>query len=76
MKITGPVTIKTSGTRFGAWMTDPLAATRNNRVSAEEGGGDVCPVIWKLMRGEHRVMSLNVPSIGSRQVPVFIWQKL
>lgn len=33
MKITGPVTIKTSGTRFGAWMTDPLASTRNNRVS-------------------------------------------
>ncbi|KAG7216741.1 hypothetical protein INR49_021124, partial [Caranx melampygus] len=32
MKITGPVTIKTSGTRFGAWMTDPLASTRNNRV--------------------------------------------
>lgn len=33
MKITGPVTIKTSGTRFGAWMTDPLASSRNNRVS-------------------------------------------
>lgn len=32
MKITGPVTIKTSGTRFGAWMTDPLASSRNNRV--------------------------------------------
>uniref|UniRef100_A0A8D2ZFG6 Olfactomedin 3a n=2 Tax=Scophthalmus maximus TaxID=52904 RepID=A0A8D2ZFG6_SCOMX len=32
MKITGPVTIKISGTRFGAWMTDPLATTRNNRV--------------------------------------------
>ncbi|XP_016395766.1 noelin-3-like [Sinocyclocheilus rhinocerous] len=32
MKITGPVTIKTSGTRFGAWMTDPLASPRNNRV--------------------------------------------
>ncbi|KAF3836106.1 hypothetical protein F7725_028664 [Dissostichus mawsoni] len=27
MKISGPVTIKTSGTRFGAWMTDPLAST-------------------------------------------------
>lgn len=33
MKITGPVTIKTSGTRFGAWMTDPMASPRNNRVS-------------------------------------------
>lgn len=33
MKITGPVTIKTSGTRFGAWMTDPVASPRNNRVS-------------------------------------------
>ncbi|XP_020761758.2 noelin-3 isoform X3 [Odocoileus virginianus] len=32
MKITGPVTIKTSGTRFGAWMTDPLASEKNNRV--------------------------------------------
>ncbi|TRY62460.1 hypothetical protein DNTS_007135 [Danionella cerebrum] len=32
MKITGPVTIKTSGTRFGAWMTDPLASSRINRV--------------------------------------------
>ncbi|KAI7792660.1 noelin-3a [Triplophysa rosa] len=32
MKITGPVTIKTSGTRFGAWMTDPLASSRNNRI--------------------------------------------
>ncbi|XP_064818883.1 noelin-3-like, partial [Oncorhynchus masou masou] len=31
MKITGPVTIKTSGTRFGAWMTDPQASHRNNR---------------------------------------------
>lgn len=38
MKITGPVTIKTSGTRFGAWMTDPLASTRNNRVSSENTG--------------------------------------
>uniref|UniRef100_A0A4W5M5W5 Olfactomedin 3 n=1 Tax=Hucho hucho TaxID=62062 RepID=A0A4W5M5W5_9TELE len=32
MKITGPVTVKTSGTRFGAWMTDPQASPRNNRV--------------------------------------------
>ncbi|KPP57950.1 noelin-3-like, partial [Scleropages formosus] len=32
MKITGPITIKTSGTRFGAWMTDPQASQRNNRV--------------------------------------------
>ncbi|XP_056594426.1 noelin-3a [Triplophysa dalaica] len=32
MKINGPVTIKTSGTRFGAWMTDPLASSRNNRI--------------------------------------------
>jgi len=39
MKITGPETIKTSGTRFGAWMTDPLASPRNNRVSS--GGGRV-----------------------------------
>lgn len=39
MKITGPATIKTSGTRFGAWMTDPSALTRNNRVSS--GNGEV-----------------------------------
>ncbi|KAK1790674.1 hypothetical protein P4O66_014535 [Electrophorus voltai] len=32
MKITGPNTIKTSGTRFGAWMTDPQASTKNNKV--------------------------------------------
>ncbi|KAJ0058894.1 hypothetical protein NL108_001134, partial [Boleophthalmus pectinirostris] len=31
MKITGPLTVKTSGTRFGAWMTDPLASPKNNR---------------------------------------------
>lgn len=42
MKITGPVTIKTSGTRFGAWMTDPLASTRNNRVSFGGRGACVC----------------------------------
>nr|XP_023997970.1 noelin-3-like [Salvelinus alpinus] len=32
MKITGPVTVKNSGSRFGAWMTDPQASPRNNRV--------------------------------------------
>ncbi|XP_072199053.1 noelin-3 isoform X2 [Excalfactoria chinensis] len=32
MKITGPITVKISGTRFGAWMTDPLASEKNNRV--------------------------------------------
>ncbi|XP_076838210.1 noelin-3 [Brachyhypopomus gauderio] len=32
MKITGPNTIKTSGTRFGAWMTDPQASPKNNKV--------------------------------------------
>ncbi|MEQ2214580.1 hypothetical protein XENOCAPTIV_013053, partial [Xenoophorus captivus] len=31
MKITGPQTVKTSGTRFGAWMTDPVASPKNNR---------------------------------------------
>ncbi|XP_033987906.1 noelin-like, partial [Trematomus bernacchii] len=33
-KLTGisePVTIKTSGSRFGSWMTDPLAAAGDNR---------------------------------------------
>ncbi|XP_023996640.2 noelin-3-like [Salvelinus sp. IW2-2015] len=32
MKITGPVTVKTSGTRFGAWMTDPQASPTKHRV--------------------------------------------
>ncbi|CAI5640207.1 noelin-3 isoform X2 [Oreochromis niloticus] len=32
MKINGPLTVKTSGTRFGAWMTDPQASPKNNRV--------------------------------------------
>ncbi|XP_016121510.1 noelin-3-like, partial [Sinocyclocheilus grahami] len=31
MKITGPITVKTSGTRFGAWMTDPQASPKNNK---------------------------------------------
>lgn len=36
-KLTGisdPVTVKTSGSRFGSWMTDPLAPEGDNRVSA------------------------------------------
>lgn len=47
-KLTGisdPVTIKTSGSRFGSWMTDPLAPEGDNRVSAPlvgPGSG----VIW------------------------------
>lgn len=35
-KLTGisePVTIKTSGSRFGSWMTDPVARAGDNRVS-------------------------------------------
>jgi hypothetical protein len=35
-KLTGisdPVTVKTSGSRFGSWMTDPLAPEGDNRVS-------------------------------------------
>lgn len=32
MKINGPITIKASGPRFGAWMTDPTASEKNNRV--------------------------------------------
>lgn len=45
MKITGPVTIKTSGTRFGAWMTDPLSSSRNSRVSY---GSE-----WSVFEGLH-----------------------
>ncbi|KAI4795412.1 hypothetical protein KUCAC02_031432, partial [Chaenocephalus aceratus] len=39
-KLTGisePVTIKTSGSRFGSWMTDPLAAAGDNRVWYMDG---------------------------------------
>ncbi|XP_061694238.1 noelin-3-like isoform X2 [Syngnathoides biaculeatus] len=37
MKISGPVTVKTSGTRFGAWMTDPQASPKNNKVWYMDG---------------------------------------
>ncbi|XP_077380179.1 noelin-3-like [Festucalex cinctus] len=37
MKITGPVTVKTSGTRFGAWMTDPQASPENIKVWYMDG---------------------------------------
>lgn len=45
-KLTGisdPVTIKASGSRFGSWMTDPLAPEGDNRVSlvANENNGNV-----------------------------------
>ncbi|KAK1876205.1 Noelin [Dissostichus eleginoides] len=43
-KLTGisePVTIKTSGSRFGSWMTDPLAAAGDNRVWYMDGTGQV-----------------------------------
>uniref|UniRef100_A0A667YZD9 Olfactomedin 1 n=1 Tax=Myripristis murdjan TaxID=586833 RepID=A0A667YZD9_9TELE len=39
-KLTGisePVTIKTSGSRFGSWMTDPLAPPGDNRVWYMDG---------------------------------------
>ncbi|XP_061652257.1 noelin-3-like isoform X2 [Phyllopteryx taeniolatus] len=37
MKISGPLTVKTSGTRFGAWMTDPQASPKNNKVWYMDG---------------------------------------
>ncbi|XP_051867912.1 noelin-3a [Pristis pectinata] len=37
MKISLPITVKTSGTRFGAWMTDPLAAQEDNKVWYMDG---------------------------------------
>lgn len=46
MKITGPLTVKTSGTRFGAWMTDPQASPKNNRVSLDNGLGCVGLMIY------------------------------
>lgn len=38
-KLTGisePITIKTSGSRFGSWMTDPLAPAGDSRVSQQK----------------------------------------
>nr|XP_057917325.1 noelin-3-like isoform X2 [Doryrhamphus excisus] len=37
MKITGPLTVKTSGTRFGAWMTDPQAPPKTSKVWYMDG---------------------------------------
>ncbi|XP_061834848.1 noelin-3-like isoform X2 [Nerophis lumbriciformis] len=37
MKITGPLTVKTSGTRFGAWMTDPQASFKDREVWYMDG---------------------------------------
>lgn len=45
-KLTGisdPVTVKTSGSRFGSWMTDPLAPEGDNRVSAPRAAGFAWP---------------------------------
>lgn len=58
-KLTGisdPVTIKTSGSRFGSWMTDPLAPEGDNRVSVASvgpgpGGLWVSEVWCPLVRG-------------------------
>ncbi|XP_061881204.1 noelin-like isoform X4 [Entelurus aequoreus] len=36
-RIAEPVTIKTSGSRFGSWMTDPLAPAGDNRVWYMDG---------------------------------------
>ncbi|XP_067833985.1 noelin-3-like [Heptranchias perlo] len=37
MKISLPITVKTSGTRFGAWMMDPLATEKDNKVWYMDG---------------------------------------
>ncbi|XP_032885006.1 noelin-3 [Amblyraja radiata] len=37
MKISLPITVKASGTRFGAWMTDPLAAQTEDKVWYMDG---------------------------------------
>uniref|UniRef100_A0A8C5NB16 Olfactomedin-like domain-containing protein n=2 Tax=Gouania willdenowi TaxID=441366 RepID=A0A8C5NB16_GOUWI len=67
MKITGPVTIKTSGTRFGAWMTDPVSSNRNNRVSSE-------PTVIKIVR-EFKTMDDFVAGVVSRTYSLpFKWE--
>lgn len=47
------MTIKTSGTRFGAWMTDPLASSKNNRVSCVGTAIHHAPVVVILRRLVH-----------------------
>ncbi|XP_061150553.1 noelin-3-like [Syngnathus typhle] len=37
LKISSPLTVKTSGTRFGAWMTDPQASPENIKVWYMDG---------------------------------------
>lgn len=50
-KLTGisePVTIKTSGSRFGSWMMDPVAPSGDNRVSTNSrafGDSHYCAVL-------------------------------
>nr|KAF6413887.1 olfactomedin 3 [Molossus molossus] len=68
MKITGPVTIKTSGTRFGAWMTDPLASEKNNRAwsmlafkmsTPTRGGDSPTSTSWLMRSGCGLCMQLT-----------------
>lgn len=63
-KLTGisdPVTIKTSGSRFGSWMTDPLAPEGDNRVSAPHMAR--LTVLWRrvLPTAPHRLRPLPSP---------------
>ena len=56
MKITGPLTVKTSGTRFGAWMTDPQASPKNNRVSRDNV---LCSYVGSLWSNAGRFNNLH-----------------
>nr|XP_061795122.1 noelin-3-like isoform X3 [Nerophis lumbriciformis] len=60
MKITGPLTVKTSGTRFGAWMTDPQASPKNNKVWYMDGYTNS-----KIVK-EYKSMSDFVSGVESR----------
>ncbi|MED6265084.1 Noelin-3 [Characodon lateralis] len=66
MKITGPQTVKTSGTRFGAWMTDPVASPKNNKLcSMSEDSTHVTEHMLTGRKVEQPIQSLvTVSTLG------------
>lgn len=61
MKITGPLTVKTSGTRFGAWMTDPQASPKNNRVSRV----NMLCRMFRAFEARERSLMINIQLLAS-----------
>lgn len=63
-KLTGisdPVTVKTSGSRFGSWMTDPLAPEGDNRVSAPRAAGFAWPPRPAVSAPAGPALTLHLP---------------